>query len=67
MALAADYHHTHNLNFLSTGYQAKISHQQNLQLFPTLLEAMELGHLALEESVLRQKASADIEFYAYFT
>ena len=57
MALAADHHHAHTLNFLSTGYQTKTSHKQYLQLFATLLEEMELGHLAHEESVARQNAS----------
>ena len=57
MALAADHHRTHTLNFLSTGCQTKTSHLQNLQLFPTLLETTKLEHLAHEESVTRHRAS----------
>ena len=56
MALAADHHHTHTLNFLSTGYHTKTFYWQNLQLFPAVLEAKEFGHLAHEKSVEWHKA-----------
>ena len=57
MALAADHHHNHTLNFLSTGYYTKNFSLTESSTVSTLLEAMELGDLAHEKSAAQNKAS----------
>ena len=39
-ALAADPHHTHTLNILSTGHRTKTTHRQHPKLFSKLLKVM---------------------------